>query len=312
MPGTQRRSRSILSAVDGLLKPSLQHRIVVQVLKRRRQFPVGDETTRLGRFLAATPREPAGMPGDFVESPLSTQHLRVMEYQPTLATPRRTLVHVHGGSYTKPIDARHFALMRRIADALGVRLLMPLYALAPEHTWRDSRPALVDLVSSVAESEPEGAVLSGDSAGGGYALSVAQGLRDAGGTMPKRMVLLSPWLNLTDSQEGRAEAARNDPWLSLDHLPVYGSWWAGTEADRARPEVSPLFGDLTGLPPTLLMCGTRDLLVAENRELVRRAADAGWDLTYVEGEEMLHVWPLLPIPEAREAVKQIVEFLSLR
>ena len=91
---------------------------------------------------------------------------------------------------------------------------------------------------------------------------------------------------------------------------AYAGWWAGTPDDLGRPEVSPGLGDLTGLPPALMFCGTRDLLVPGCRLLVRRAAEAGWDLTYVEEPDLIHVYPILPgIPEARRAWRRTVDFL---
>ena len=217
----------------------------------------------------------------------------------------RPLLYLHGGGYTGDVDARHFLLCRRIARRTGVRVLMPQYPLAPEHTWRDSHAAMVSLAASLGDFD-----LAGDSAGGGYALSVAQGLRDAGHAQPRRMVLIAPWVDLRGTTPGIEEAAANDPWLRLDWLHLYAGWWAGSEADLSRPEVSPALGDLTGLARTLTLCGTRDLLHPENVVLARRAAEAGWDDTLVEAPGLLHVYPILPIPEARPALKRICAFLA--
>ena len=85
----------------------------------------------------------------------------------------------------------------------------------------------------VAES-PDGVVLAGDSAGGGYALAVAEALRDRGGPQPERLVLIAPWVDLTSSAPGTLEAAERDPWLSFQHLSIYASFWAGSEDPAAR------------------------------------------------------------------------------
>jgi monoterpene epsilon-lactone hydrolase len=293
--------------------PSLRHRVVVEILRRtRRAGDIGDPATFRDRFLAASDRVPRRIPSDFVDSALSSGGLRVLEYVPAGPAPTRTLIHLHGGAYTKPADPRQFAFFRRLADELGVRLLFPLYGLAPEHTWRDSRPLLVDLVAAAARPSGADVVLSGDSAGGGYALSVTQGVRDAGGALPSRLVLISPWVDMSRLVPGREEAAVADPWLTLPSLHEYAAWWAGSEADRTLTEVSPGLGDLTGLPPTLAFCGTRDLLFPENLALAKRAGEAGWDHTFVVGPGLIHVYPLLPIPEAKAAFRQIVEFLGDR
>lgn len=293
-----------------LLSPSIRHRIVAELVRRtRRSGGIGDPDTFREKFLAANPRVPRRIPADFTDSPLSSDGVRVLEHVPPGPTPTRTLVHLHGGGYTKPADPRQFAFCRRLAADLRVRVLFPLYPLAPEHTWRDSRPALVDLVAEAAATSVSGVVLTGDSAGGGLALSVAQGLRDASATLPTHLVLVSPWVNLSEIVPGRDEAADDDPWLTLPSLHVYAAWWAGSQADRTLTEASPGLGDLTGLPPTLTLCGTRDLLHPENVALADRARAAGWDYTLVEAPGLIHVYPLLPIPEAKVAYGQILEFL---
>ena len=136
-------------------------------------------------------------------------------------------------------------------------------------------------------------------------------MRDAGGPAADRVVLLSPWVDLSTSTPETPEFAARDPWLFLGKLRLYAEWWAGAEADLTRPEVSPALGDLHDLPPTLMLCGTRDALLPGCRLLARRGAEAGWDLTYVEEPGLIHVYPLLPgIPEAGRAWRQITSFLG--
>ena len=100
-----------------------------------------------------------------------------------------------------------------------------------------------------------------------------------------------------------------DPWLFLGKLHAYAGWWAGSPDDLARPEVSPGLGRPRGLPPALMLYGTRDLLAPGCRLLARRAAEAGWDLTTVEEPDLMHVYPVLPLvprpaaPSARRGLR---------
>lgn len=187
--------------------------------------------------------------------------------------------------------------------------MVPAYPLAPEQTVEDSFDAIVDLVEEVAADCPDGVVLAGDSAGGGYALALAQALRDRG-TAIERLVLLAPWVDLTGSTPGTLEAAARDPWLSYPHLEIHASFWAGSgdSAVLAGPRVSPGLGDLSGLSPALMFCGTRDLLQPGCDALFARAEEADRPLEYVVAPGLLHVYPLLPVPEARAAFDRIVEF----
>ncbi|WP_435742694.1 alpha/beta hydrolase [Nocardioides sp. SYSU DS0663] len=224
--------------------------------------------------------------------------------------PTRTVVWVHGGGFVAGFDPFHVRYAARLASRLGARVVLPDYPLAPEHTWRDSHDALVDLVAGWADRSPGGLVLGGDSAGGGLALAVALSLRDRGLPQPARMVLHAPWVDLTTSTPETAEFAERDPWLFPGKLEAYAAWWAGSADDLGRPEVSPALAELAGLPPALVFQGTLDLLAPGTRLLVRRAAEAGWDLTYVEEPDLLHVYPLLPlVPEARAAWRRTEEFL---
>jgi monoterpene epsilon-lactone hydrolase len=225
-------------------------------------------------------------------------------------TPTRTVVYLHGGGFVGPIDPFHVRYAARLASKLGARVVLPDYPLTPEHTWRDSHEPLVSLVERLVGTSPDGVTLAGDSAGGGLALAVALTLRDRGGPQPSRLLLLSPWVDLTTSTPETLEVTETDPWLFIGKMKAYAEWWAGSPDDLPRPEVSPALADLAGLPPALMFFGTRDSLSPGGRLLVRRAREAGWELTSVEEDDLIHVYPLLPfLPEAGRAWRQTVEFL---
>jgi monoterpene epsilon-lactone hydrolase len=223
--------------------------------------------------------------------------------------PSRTILYLHGGGFMAPMDPQHVSYVTRLARALDARIVLPDYPLAPEHTWRDSHDELVELAERLATGGQ--LVIGGDSAGGGLALAIAESLRDRGGPQPRRLLLISPWVDLTTSTPETAALDAIDPWLFIGKVRAYAQWWAGTPADLGRPEVSPALGNLSGLPPALMFSGTRDLLMPGCRLLSRRAAEAGWDLTYVEEPDLIHVYPILPfIPEAKPAWRRTVDFLG--
>jgi len=222
---------------------------------------------------------------------------------------RRTLHYLHGGAFMAPIDAMHVRYATRLADAIGARVVMPDYPLAPEHTWADSHDALVADAARWADTDG-GVVLAGDSAGGGLALAMALSMRDRGLTPATHLVMHAPWVDLTTSTPETREVDAIDPWLFFSKLEAYAGWWAGSPDDLGRPEVSPALADLAGLPRAMMLYGTRDLLHPGCRLLARRAAEAGWDLTSVEEPDLIHVYGVLPfIPEARRAFDQVVGFL---
>jgi acetyl esterase/lipase len=155
-----------------------------------------------------------------------------------------------------------------------------------------------------------GPVVMGDSAGGGLALAVAQQLRDAGGTPPDRLVLLSPWLDVTCSHPDQPALARLDRMLGIPGGRVLGRWYAGARAVD-DPLASPLFGDLRGLPPIQVFSGTHDVLNPDARRLRDLAARAGATCDLREYPGMFHVWVLLSIPEAKRAFAELAAFLGV-
>lgn len=299
--------------------PSLKHAVVSRIVPlMRRNLPVDDLPAMREALTRENRAVREGPPRDVRrrhEQVVSSDHgfpvhtlrrpARRLPQHPT-----RSVFYLHGGAYIRPSDPRHWRFATRLADALGAHAVLPLYPLAPEHTVEDSFEAMVEVFAEVAATSPDGVILAGDSAGGGYALALAQALRDRGGPQPERLVLLAPWVDLTGDAPGTLEAAERDPWLSYDHLAVYASFWAGSEDPGAlrTARVSPGLGELAGLPPALMLCGTRDLLQPGCDELFLRAEQAGWPLEYVVAPVLLHVYPLLPVPEAEVAFQQILRF----
>ncbi len=302
--------------------PSLRHELIAWALPRvRRTRDLDTKEFERARLLrrndALEPALPTGLVPGFhrrftvEEETLSGPAGDVPSY---VVTPERadgelTIFYVHGGGYVAPLDPFHLRYVARLAWALKARVVLPTYPLAPRHSWRDSHDVLAD---QLAEWAGRGrVVLAGESAGGGIALALAETLRDRGGPQPCRLLLISPWVDLTTSTPETKALDAIDPWLFIGKVHAYAEWWAGGPDDLARPEVSPALGRLDGLPRALMLCGTRDLLMPGCRLLADRAAAADWDLTYLEAPGLLHVFPLLPfIPEAHHAHRHVLEFLQ--
>jgi monoterpene epsilon-lactone hydrolase len=151
--------------------------------------------------------------------------------------------------------------------------------------------------------------IAGDSAGGGLALGLAQALPDAGLPQPERIVLLSPWLDLTLSHPDLPAVEEHDPWLSSVGLRVAGEAWAGGD-DPTQPRLSPGNGQLAGLAPIDVYVGTHEIGLPDGRLLIERARDAGV-LGHTEVcAGAVHVYPLTPTPEGRAATRRIVQRIA--
>lgn len=219
------------------------------------------------------------------------------------------VLHLHGGGYVEQMGAHHWRFARELVGALGCTVTFPDYPLVPEHDHHTIWPMVRhSYEQTLGSSRPEHRVIMGDSAGGGLTLCLAQLLRDRGDAQPSRLVLLSPWLDLALSDPLAERIAPHDPVLGLAGLRQAGLWYAdGTALDD--PEISPAHADLSGVAPIGVFVGTRDLLLADARMLHREASARGQHVTLHEYPGMFHNWIMQPLPEARRARDDLVQFL---
>jgi acetyl esterase/lipase len=214
-----------------------------------------------------------------------------------------TVVYAHGGGWVGEIVSQHWHLAAQVAAEAGTTVLLPIYPLVPFGTAEEARVGITDLVTSAVGP----VVLAGDSAGGQIALSAAQSLRDQGVDVA-HVLMISPALDLTWSNPRIPLVQPTDPWLGTPGGRVLAEHWRGS-LDLLDPVVSPLAGELAGLPPLTVFTGTRDVLNPDAHLLRTRAAAAGVALDWREGVGELHVFPLLPTRAGRAARAQIVRTL---
>ncbi len=219
------------------------------------------------------------------------------------------VVYLHGGAYVYDMAPVQWRMLGKLMRLVEIELTAPLYPLAPEATCEEVLRWTHEVYRQVLErANGKPVVLMGDSAGGGLALALSQTLRDAAEPLPAAQVLISPWLDVTCSDPSQASLEAVDPLLALPGLRAAGTWYAGALSPH-DPRVSPLFGNFDGLPPTLALTGTHDLLHLDVLRLGARMRISDSELTVIEAPRMLHVWPAMPIPEAGLALEQIAAYL---
>ncbi|HEY5217960.1 MAG TPA: alpha/beta hydrolase [Pseudolabrys sp.] len=227
--------------------------------------------------------------------------------------PNRHVLYLHGGAYRlgAPSTYRHFTW--RIASAAQARVLVIDYRLAPEHPFP---AALEDAVSYycwlLAEgADPRQIAVIGDSAGGGLALALLLKLRDSGLPLPAAAVVLSPWTDLALTGASITLNAKFDAMVHAEDVPKFAAdYLAG--ADPRHPYASPLYGDPTGLPPTLIQVGSEEVLRDDAVRMAERMQRAHCQAELQLWPGMPHVWHLFApiLPEAREAIVEISKFLQ--
>ena len=272
-------------------------------LAYRRRF----STVAGGRRTLARPKGSSAPPRALAKR-FALGHDRTHGFDVHTVRPGRTagddvVIYLHGGAYTSEIVPQHWSLIGHLAARTGREVRVPIYGLAPAY---DGRQALEFVTRVVADVTGQGrrCYLAGDSAGGGLALLAAQAVGgEAGGVAG--LTLMAPWLDLAVANPGIAAVEPHDPWLARPGLRPIAEAWAGGRPLQ-DPRLSPLFGDLTGLPPLQVLVGTRDITLPDCRAL-RDRLPAGTRLTYHEQPGALHVYPLLPVPEARAGRRMLVE-----
>ena len=215
------------------------------------------------------------------------------------------ILYLHGGAYVHQVEHAHWRFLTRLIDATGSVVTVPIYPLAPAHTYEDTLAVVWQTYQQVLGDLPaQDQIIMGDSAGGGLTLFLAQRLAHLGRPQPRRLVLFAPWLDLTTSHPAIAERESQDPFLSAPGLREAARLYA-PGLDLRDPRVSPLFGDLRGLAPISVFTGTRDVLLTDSRRLRERIQHTGAGIDYEEYPGMFHGWMLQSLPEARHATNQV-------
>ena len=219
------------------------------------------------------------------------------------------VLYLHGGAYINQFNAYQWRFMTRLVRETGCEIVAPAYHLAPYADYRRAYDDLSGLYRDLSAGNPgRRLILMGDSAGGGLALGLAEYLAGEGNLLPERLILFSPWVDVSMDNPDVADYVAKDPMLHLDLVTVHGRYWAG-DADAHFWMVSPLYGDMAGLPAVHIYCGTRELLYPDILLAREKLAASGVDVAINVGEGLNHDYPLMPIPEAEKALEEVARIV---
>lgn len=248
-----------------------------------------------------TPVDAGGVPAEWVAAPG--------------AGADRAVLYLHGGGYCIGSITTHRQLAADVSRAAAARVLLIDYRLGPEHRF----PAAVDDATRACRYlidsgvRPTQTAIAGDSAGGGLTAATLLALRDARAPLPAAGVCLSPWFDLTTSGASMQSKAAIDPIVQRESLQRMADAYLGA-ADPKTALASPLFADLTRLPPLLVHVGTAEILLDDSTRFAEGARAADVDVTLEVWDDMVHVWHAFAflLPEARQAIERIGAFLRRR
>ncbi|WP_340375042.1 alpha/beta hydrolase [Streptomyces sp. SS7] len=291
-------SRSQRDALDAMLRSAPRSKTPPTVAEQRSGFSA-----------AITRPAPAGV----VTRRTVLGGRPALELEPAEVSGHGRLLYLHGGGYAVGSPDTHEGLIGELARRVGLRALSVDYRLAPEHRFPaavdDGLAAYRELLD--AGIDPRDLVIAGDSAGGGLSIATLLAARDAGLPQPAAVVVFSPWVDLTLGGESMRSKQGADPLFIEADLRAFADLYVGA-GDRARPLASPLFADLTGLPPLLVQVGANEVLLDDAVRLAGRAGADDVEVTLEVGPGLPHVFQLQygRLDEADAALDRAARFLT--
>ena len=221
---------------------------------------------------------------------------------------KATALFLHGGAYIHTLNAGHLLYLDELAHRAGLEIFAPLYPLAPKHTCEETFAFLPDFWEHLLE-EHGSALLMGDSAGGGLAVSLCQYLHEEKKKLPQALVLYSPWLDVSLSDPDCEQYQDSDPVLDIQGLRTCGKIWAG-KYGMQDARVSPIFGRTDYLPPVLMFCGTKELFYPQISKFSERLVAEGVECTLILGEDLFHDYAMYPVPEGKETIETVRKWME--
>jgi monoterpene epsilon-lactone hydrolase len=291
---------------------SAEQRVTLEAILRQSAFPadigVNEQRRLLGELLSAQP-----LPADVIVTPATLGGVPTAEITVDGVEPRHVVLYFHGGVYVLGDAGQAAGLAAQIGRRTRAKVISVDYHLAPEHPY----PAAVDDALAAYEAlldngtSPSDVVFAGESAGGGLAIATLVNARDHKLPLPAAAFVMSPYVDLTLAGTTLETKGKADPLLSREALQArVPDYTAGQDA--ALPLISPLFADLSGLPPLIIQAGTHEVLLDDALRLAQRAATADVAVTLDVTPGVPHVFQAYHqiLDEAAAALDRAGQFLS--
>lgn len=217
---------------------------------------------------------------------------------------KQTVFYIPGGAYVAEPTVMHFSMLDEIAQKSKAQIVILAHPKAPRHQALESYDLLESYYRNFIETKKCGRIIwAGDSAGGGLALGMAEYLSEG-----SDLILLSPWLDISMKNPEISNWLAIDSMLDYHQLIGCGKAWAG-DISCDDYKVSPINGDVSGLGKILLFVGTNEMFYPDIYQFKQKLDACGISCKLIVGEEMEHIWPILPIREAKASREEIIRFL---
>lgn len=204
---------------------------------------------------------------------------------------KKVILYFHGGAYVAEATTLHWDFLEKLANDTKSTIVMPDYPLTPKYTYKDVfnmvEPLYKEIISKV---DVKNLVMMGDSAGGGITLALAEKISQNNIQLPSKTILISPWLDVTLTNEKIKEVQKNDKDLNKEKLLIAGISYTRDEEGMKSYLVNPINGPLSKLKNVIIYTGTYDILNPDTHLLQEKAKKEGIDIQIKEYEQAPHIW----------------------
>lgn len=226
---------------------------------------------------------------------------------------KKVILYFHGGAYVAEASNKHWDFLKKLVQDTKSTVIMPDYPLTPKYTYKDVlnmvQPLYKDTLSKLKEQQE--LIVMGDSAGGGIALGLVEKLSANNIDLPSKTILISPWLDISMSNNKIDEAQKNDKDLDKGRLTLAGMLYSKNLNKEEEYFVSPVKGNLSKLKNIFIYTGTYDILNPDCYILKEKAKEVGVDIEIKEYETAPHIWIVNNNDDlAKKAYQDLIEVVN--
>lgn len=220
------------------------------------------------------------------------------------------IFYLHGGAYINGILKEHYDFLNKLVDKTNVQMVIPDYPMTPDYNYKNSYPVVEQAYEELLKtSSSENIIFMGDSAGAGYALGLYLKLKESNRPLPKSIVVISPWLDVSMENTEIYKYLIKEPMLKdLNGIQRAGRLYS--DGDRYNPLVSPIYGNFKGAPPIHIFIGSNDICYPDSIKFYQQLQDQNVESNLYDYKDMMHCWLLVQsFKESKHAFKKIVNII---
>lgn len=222
----------------------------------------------------------------------------------------KAIFYIHGGGYVLNMSSMQWNYLAKIVEETKATVMVTNYPLAPQSNAEEAYDYMHKLYKIFLDRYKGKEVLFlADSAGAGLAISFAQYLNEVNLPQPKKIILSSPWLDVSLTNPDIQHVIPKDNALEINSLLKAGKLWAG-KLDVKDPKISPIYGRFDNIAKISIFIGTAEIFISDAKKLAERLKKENIPFNYYEYPKMLHCWLLLPLPESKVALTQIMKLIN--